>query len=428
MVRQDIDVFKGDTLTVVAGNIRGGLAKKCEHIRNVFDDLGADVYVLSETWWSGAEPPPELVRAIAPHRVFTHGREWERSRAVAIIVHEDLETKGEIKRDLSAGAMAIDVLTEAGECRIAAVNFPPGLDNARTLSFAEAKRAADRARRKVVNEKNTYEKGGKSDACSVVKSSEKRDEAERLRQVLKEWRQGVTQMIIAGDVNETFDGAVDRVRSTLSGLKHGICRAGSTIRHMVLTDGWADMFAYADTEDGRFTRTDTRGSKSRIDYVLTYPPPRGCNENVASFVTLNADPDLQGALNSDHCLIMATVPTPKMSRGMKKDMRPKYRRGHINTQHATTDAKIMFHKIVNDRVTELDNKRWKLAQNCCATALDEVVTATQSILEDTGFSVFDGVKRGRSKASSTSPELRRHTAMRRDLCDLRRQVRASKNS
>jgi hypothetical protein len=38
-------------------------------------------------------------RAIAPHKVFTHGREWERSRAVAIIVHEDLETKGEIKRD-----------------------------------------------------------------------------------------------------------------------------------------------------------------------------------------------------------------------------------------------------------------------------------------------------------------------------------------
>jgi hypothetical protein len=88
----------------------------------------------------------------------------------------------------------------------------------------------------------------------------------------------------------------------------------------------------------------------------------------------------------------------------------------------------MYHKIVNDKVAELDVKRRKLAQACCSAALDELVAATQSILEDSGFSVFGGVKRGRSKASSTSPELRKRTAMRRDLCDLRRQVRASKNS
>jgi hypothetical protein len=178
------------------------------------------------------------------YRLFTCDDGLERN--CAILVHSNICAVNQVRQDPSGRALAVDVEPETGlgRLRLIALYQPPALDRAGPASKA-------------------------------------RVEAERLRKVVRAWRdhKSVRVSILGADANETRVGAADRIDCN---GKWGPEHTG-TIHGMIEEDGWHDTYRLCHPIDPDslpsgpsglgHTYFDARGGSSRIDYVLTHPSP-----------------------------------------------------------------------------------------------------------------------------------------------------------
>ena len=214
------DAFEERAVTGYCHNVQLNANRKAE---DILEDFGNHTFgVLTEVGVTGREEvPPEMLEAMRSkglaHHIVTNGHaEGRGHHSTMIIVHQDHGLVRNSKLFHRSGrALSVDVqLKGVGtRIRIIAVLQPSGLDGIKT------------------------ETGAPTEAWNKKAAGQKRRLAEDIRKTVCRWRnrKGVDRVFLLGDLNETYDGAVDRLKvHTATGVCYrGTYRAGSTIANMI---------------------------------------------------------------------------------------------------------------------------------------------------------------------------------------------------
>ena len=273
-------------------NVRNGWRSRLDDM--LADYEKTDFTVFTELGYRLREVPPEVraalkARDMQDHHVWVNGSATTSNHSVMVLVNGNhTPIKDSVRYHRSGRAMTVDIALGGTDTRIRVIGAyqPTGLDRAPT-----------------------------DDACTTqAKHNEARAVAEDIRDAVRTWRDrpGVDRVFLMGDLNETYDGAVDRIRISTSGTQvRGEYRPGSTIANMIEADGWVDMFRHTHPSGQGFTWSDKRGRKARLDYALTYPaiPERAharagsTRAEGADFTLTSCEPSKDQATKSDHVLI-----------------------------------------------------------------------------------------------------------------------------
>ena len=393
-------------------------------IAHTFTEQKLDAWLISETMWTEQGAPPALIEALGNHKVYTHGVGWVRNRGVAIIVREGLMVAPVVLRDISASAMAVDVQSDGGYIRLIAVNLPSGLDNCKVLQGEDERKAAvQRATTKIKQAARSFAEVALPGTYDLSKNQDKRDEAERVRAIILKWRGSPNVTIAGGDMNETLDGTIDRIKDVKGTPTPGKLRPRATLHHMVYHDGWCDMMSSATDDVERFTRRKGGITAARLDYVLLYPPPAPPLKAHLSYRLLDEDITDPRGLNTDHRMILVTIPTPGDLKRAKKFLRPKVVRAKVFTADASEDQKQEYHRLVNAEIETIRSIRSRISEaHNPVEALDLAAKETSKLLVDKGYQVFGGSRGGHLKTSGSSPALRSSSLRRKWLAQLKRRI------
>jgi exonuclease III len=244
-------------LVAAAYNLQGALPEKAQGIAVLMNVHNIDILVLNEHQFPSRTPPKYLTDLFPrPHfSILMDGVETHRS--VAIITRRRVCPRGRPKFDPSGSLISADYTVDGRAIRVIAANMPSGLDYAPLSARSRHDQPLEYINR-----------------CPSS-PREKRTEAERLRAIMtnERARAGADITIALGDLNESANGELDRIK-----LRHGVAKPGNyrplnTINCMLQDDGWTDAYRTLNPHTRGFTRFDGNGiTRSRLDYALVYPP------------------------------------------------------------------------------------------------------------------------------------------------------------
>ena len=327
----------------------------------------------------------------------------------AIIVRSGIPTLPNPKYDKSGRAIAIDIPVNDNSpsvIRCIALYQPPGLDNA---PDSPATAPTDEPR-------------------GTLKGRALRGEAERLRTVAHDWarEQDVIQAFLGGDLNETHCGPLDRAvgpHRTPGGFHLG------TIHSMLEDDGWHDLYTHSHPDRAELLTPDfpghtfkhAKGGSSRIDYILSTPPP-----DPTDAIECIVDHSYMIGADTGHLPLLCSVPTPTINDPEQDCF---YHSGGIRAHLLNDDQIASIAFSVNQAVTANSQHWLALLLRAQASGKDTatpliglVARELASTISSATDKIVPPVRAGLRSLNKVRPLVRRLLSIKRNLFHLRTAV------
>ena len=228
-------------------NLGGNLQPKLEFVHDLMSEYELDVLMLQDVGLLFDDIDDMILSALQPYDAFCHCSPTNKARSVMIVVR-DGDAASAVSRDGTGSAIAVTLRLKSGAVRLISVYSPPGLDNVPASSFESSPVARE--------------------ACALA-------------DLLASWTSQYDFFVVGGDMNQTWDGRVDRSFSTPARTRFGELHEQNPIRDLCTRRHWIDCFRAVQPVGDGFTHQAVRSngiSRSRIDYLFV---PDHCRSRIA---------------------------------------------------------------------------------------------------------------------------------------------------
>lgn len=401
-------------LRFITLNIRGGHRNKLATMRDDFDKQDPDAMLFVDVGWLENTPSDDISSRFNGHKVYTLGSDLYPSRSMILVVHRRLAPANDkniqVERDPECRYIIVRFKVRGITLQIMGVYMPPGLDTG--LGPASYSRQVTNGRRTNIRRRRVRK------VCR-----HKRQDAMRVSAcIVKAAGRANTRSVVMGDMNETTNGELDRVLTTKGMSGQGTFRADSTIGELLHAHDFTDVWRARHPAAREYTWFDsTTPSRSRLDYILTYPPLSEAQlENSKAWIgepITRSDHRLVGVELGVDDIVSLNEP-PRLQAGTSTGIPPL---AHVpdEQRNAIHSAGLtLFAKFAESGVS-------RLRTNCSEEALREVTMEAIQAAQDaarSGCGVFNVKRRKKNK---TTLQERVTRGIRRAVQRLRRSILAA---